>query len=68
MDRRNQEHAFSKEEDRIQLGKFVDIPENVEISADHMCVGKLISAKLIKTSVVHSVLQHAWGRYEGVRA
>lgn len=29
--------------------------------------GKVISVKLIKTSVVHNVLQHAWGRYDEVQ-
>lgn len=56
MDRRHQEHASSEEEDRKCLGKFVDIPENVEIPTDNMCVGKVINTKHIKTSVVHSVL------------
>lgn len=37
MERRNQEYDSTEEDDRIRPGKFVDIPENVEISMDHVC-------------------------------
>lgn len=40
MERRNQERDSSEDDNRIRTGKFVDIPENVEISMDYMCGGR----------------------------
>lgn len=45
----------------------MDIPENVEITTKHMCIGRVTSGKSIKTNAVHSVLQQTWERYAGVR-
>lgn len=54
-------------DDRIRSEKFVDIPENVEIPTKNVYVGKVIGDKQIKMNTFHNVLQHAWGRYAGVR-
>lgn len=57
---RNHEHDPLEEGDRIRLGKFVDIPENVNISEKYLCVGKVMCDKYVKMNIVHNVLQHAW--------
>lgn len=67
MERRNQDHDPSEEDDRIQPGKYVDILENVKIPTKNLCACKVICDKQMKMSVVHNVLQHAWGRYSCMR-
>lgn len=47
MERQNQEHD-SEDDDRIRPGKFVHRPDNVDISVDYMCVGKVIYEKQVK--------------------
>lgn len=67
MDHRNKEYESHEDDDRTRTGKFVDILEHVDIETMNLCVGKVISDKHIKSSVVHNVLQQARGRYAGVR-
>lgn len=62
-----QEHGILELEDRIRLEKFVELPENVEIPTENLCMGKVICEKQIKINAVHNVLQHSWARYFGVR-
>lgn len=56
-----QNHAHNEEEDRILPGKYVDIPTSNDIKTDNLCIGKVLSGKPVKITVVHNVLQHAWG-------
>lgn len=58
---------ISEVDDRIQYEKFVDIPENVEMATENLCVGKVICEKHTKMGAVHNMLQHVLGRYSGVR-
>lgn len=67
MDYRNKAREVNNSDDRTPIGKFVDIPENADISTGRLCVGRVISDKQVKSSVVHNVLQYVWGRYVGVR-
>lgn len=63
----SQKHDPPEYNERIRSGKFVAIPDIVEIPTDNLCGGKVICDKQVKMSVVHNVLQHAWGRYFSVR-
>lgn len=67
MDHPNRPYEPRDGDDRTIKGKFVDIPENVDISTGNLCVGKVICDKHVKATVVHNVLQQAWGIYTGVR-
>lgn len=67
MDSNRRVHKPSLPDDKTVLGNFVDIPENADILAGNLCVGRVICDKHVKAMVIHSVLQQAWGRYAGVR-
>lgn len=67
MENGNDANDNNNSDDRTTQGKFVDIPDNADIYTGRLCVGRVISDKYVKSSVVHNVLQQAWGRYVGVR-
>lgn len=48
-----------EQDDKILLGKYVDIPASNEIRTDNLCIDKVMGGRLIKKTVVHSVLQQA---------
>lgn len=61
MDHRNKEYVDHSRDARTPTWKFVDISENVNISTGRLCVGRVLSDKQIKSSVVYNVLQQAYG-------
>lgn len=67
MEKAQPEHGSKDDDDKIPYGTCVDISESYEIRTDNLCLGKVLGGRPIKRSAVHSVLQHAWNRYAGVR-
>lgn len=56
-----------EEDDNVPPGTCVVIPANGEVQTDNLCLGKILGNRPTKKPAIHSVLQHAWNRYEGVR-
>lgn len=45
----------------------IDLNSNRDIHKENWYVGKLISQKTIKQSIIHSVLQTTWARFSSVK-
>lgn len=59
--------GYPRSDDRNSPEIYVEIPGNDAIHTDNICIGKLLSARPMKTTAIHNVLQHAWAKYGGVR-
>lgn len=60
-------HGNQGNNDRNSPEKYVEIAGNDAIHTNNICIGKLLTARSVKTTAVHNVLQHAWAKNGGVR-